>query len=107
MSRLNRHGYQVMVDLDLAWLDAMPRSLERDHIIEIVKWSVGALYPDPPSAPGIDAACDRRCAAATADSIADGKCQSNYDGECDWKECPQLVNYNPRGCPRRTPREDD
>lgn len=51
-TRLNRQAYQQLVDEDVAWLEKQPRTLEREHVILIVKSSVGWLY-DP--FPEIDA----------------------------------------------------
>lgn len=42
---LNRRTYQQMVDEDLRWLLAQPRTLERDHIEQIVRDSVAVYYP--------------------------------------------------------------
>jgi hypothetical protein len=44
-TKLNKAAFQRLVDENLEWLRKQPRTLEREHIIEIVKWSVGALYP--------------------------------------------------------------
>ena len=44
MSRLTRHAYEKMLREDLAWLDKQPRTLERDHIREIVKASPDLEY---------------------------------------------------------------
>ena len=44
---MNRDAYQKLVDENIEWLMKQPRSLERDHIVEIVKCSVGMIY-DPP-----------------------------------------------------------
>lgn len=30
--RLNEEAYTKLVDEDIAWLNGMPRSLERDHV---------------------------------------------------------------------------
>ena len=42
--KLNRAAYQKLVDEDVEWLLAQPRALERDHVIDIVKESVGYYY---------------------------------------------------------------
>ena len=46
---LNRKAYQELIDENLEWLYEQPSCLERHHIAEILRWSVGALYdgPDP------------------------------------------------------------
>lgn len=41
---INREAYQKLVDEDVAWIEAQPRTLERDHVIDIVKHSVSAIY---------------------------------------------------------------
>ena len=43
---LNRKGYEKLITEDLDWLMMQPRSLERDHIIDVLKASVDLLY-DP------------------------------------------------------------
>ena len=47
MSRLTRDAYARLVEEDLAWLRSLPRSLERDHVIEIVVASVDIYYLRP------------------------------------------------------------
>lgn len=43
---LNKSAYQKLVKEDLEWLQKQPRSLERDHIEQVLKWSIGQLYQD-------------------------------------------------------------
>lgn len=43
--RLNKLGYQQLIDEDIAWLEKIPRTLERDHIIVVLKASVDHEYP--------------------------------------------------------------
>lgn len=52
--RMNRAAYQRMVDEDVAWLESVPRTLERDHVIAIVRQSVEREYgpSDAASVPG-------------------------------------------------------
>lgn len=45
--KLNRWGYARLIKENLEWLDKQPRTLERDHIREIVLWSVKQLYGVP------------------------------------------------------------
>jgi hypothetical protein len=45
MMRLNKLGYQQLIDEDIAWLEKIPRTLERDHIIAVLKASVDHEYP--------------------------------------------------------------
>ena len=45
MMRLNKFGYQQLIDEDIAWLEKIPRTLERDHIIAVLKASVEHEYP--------------------------------------------------------------
>jgi len=47
---LNRQAYQQLVDEDLAWLAQQPRTLERDHIEQIIRWSIRVLYDGEPGA---------------------------------------------------------
>lgn len=46
-TKLTRSGYEAIVKGDLSWLLRQPRSLERDHIAEVVKASVDHEYPAP------------------------------------------------------------
>lgn len=54
MTKLTRSAYQKLIDEDLAWLDTLPRTLERDHVREIVRLSPKHEYgeyqlsPPPP-----------------------------------------------------------
>lgn len=41
---LNRRAYQRLIDEDLEWLDKQPRSLEREHIKDIVRLSPSREY---------------------------------------------------------------
>jgi hypothetical protein len=54
--RLNRSAYAKLVAEDAAWLEKMPRTLERDHILLILRCAVayeygpferGETYPEP------------------------------------------------------------
>jgi len=36
--RLNRQAYQRLIQEDIDWLLRQPRSLERDHVHEILLW---------------------------------------------------------------------
>lgn len=48
--RLNREAYQRLVDGNIDWLNKMPRTLERDHILEILKRAVDYEYgPESPT----------------------------------------------------------
>ncbi len=42
--KLNREAYERLIAEDIAWLESMPRTLERDHVIEIVKSSPRFQY---------------------------------------------------------------
>lgn len=44
--KLNRAAYQQLVDEDLEWLSKQPRTLEREHVIQIVRQSVDREYPE-------------------------------------------------------------
>jgi hypothetical protein len=45
MMKLNKLGYQQLIDEDIIWLEKIPRTLERDHIIAVLKCSVEHEYP--------------------------------------------------------------
>jgi hypothetical protein len=45
--KLNRAAYEKLVAEDVAWLELQPRTLERDHIIMIVKQSTDLYYAEP------------------------------------------------------------
>ena len=42
--RLNRCGYEKLIDEDRDWLETMPRTLERDHILAILDRAVAYEY---------------------------------------------------------------
>lgn len=42
---LNKTAYEKLIEENLAWLLAQPRTLERDHIEQIVRHSTAMLYP--------------------------------------------------------------
>jgi hypothetical protein len=65
--KLNRAGYEQLIAGDQAWLQRQPRTLERDHIMEIVKDSVRAYY-DPPGD------CPAAPMPGKAHEMRDGKC---------------------------------
>lgn len=46
-SKMTKKAYEQIIAEDIAWLEKQPRTLERDHIIEIVKRSPGYEYPPP------------------------------------------------------------
>ena len=41
---INREAYQKLIDEDIEWLLKQPRSLERDHIVNVLKNSVEWVY---------------------------------------------------------------
>lgn len=43
-SKMNRKAYEELIQEDLKWLKKQPRTLEREHIIEIVKSSPDREY---------------------------------------------------------------
>jgi len=45
MYRLNKEGYSQLIEEDIAWLEKIPRTLEREHIIAVLKASVEHEYP--------------------------------------------------------------
>lgn len=49
---VNRETYSKMIEEDLEWLNKQPRSLEREHVAEVLKDSIAILYDRKfPSAP--------------------------------------------------------
>ena len=44
MGMINKEAYQKLIDDDIEWLLKQPRSLERDHIVSVLKNSVERLY---------------------------------------------------------------
>lgn len=48
MYRLNKSGYEQLINEDIAWLEKIPRTLERDHIIAVLKASIEHEYPSQP-----------------------------------------------------------
>lgn len=49
--RLNRWGYQQLIDGNIEWLMKQPRSLERDHILMILQKAVEYEYGPGPNDP--------------------------------------------------------
>jgi hypothetical protein len=43
--KLTREDYEQLIDEDLAWLERMPSSLERQHIMQVLLASVEYEYP--------------------------------------------------------------
>ena len=41
---VNREAYRKLIDEDIEWLLKQPRSLERDHIVNVLKNSVEWVY---------------------------------------------------------------
>ena len=44
MEMINREAYQKLIDEDVVWILKQPRSLERDHIVSVLKNSVERIY---------------------------------------------------------------
>lgn len=44
---LNKSAYSKLVEEDIAWLESLPRTLERDHVVAILRESIDAFYPSP------------------------------------------------------------
>jgi hypothetical protein len=42
--KMSRSAYQKLIDEDIAWLMEQPRTLERDHIVQILRHSVETYY---------------------------------------------------------------
>jgi hypothetical protein len=62
--KLSRDAYQQLIDGDIAWLLEQKRTLERDHIIEVLKASPEHEY-GVGSKPKVADVCER-CGFATA-----------------------------------------
>lgn len=45
--RLNRESFEKLISEDLEWLMNQPRTLEREHVIQIVRDCVDMYYPRP------------------------------------------------------------
>ena len=44
---LNKSAYQKLINEDIQYLlDECPRTLERDHVIQVLEWSAKAYKPD-------------------------------------------------------------
>ena len=41
---VNRETYSKLIEEDLVWLNKQPRSLEREHVAEVLKDSITLLY---------------------------------------------------------------
>lgn len=42
--RINRESYERLIQEDIAWLNTMPHTLERDHIIDVLEDSTNRIY---------------------------------------------------------------
>ena len=42
--KVNREAYQKLIDEDVVWILKQPRSLERDHIVSVLKNRVERIY---------------------------------------------------------------
>ncbi|SRR6266700_8059675 len=45
-TQMNRSAYEQLIEEDVRALAGMPDTLERQHIEQILWWSIGALYPE-------------------------------------------------------------
>jgi len=43
---MNKSTYEAMIKENIEWLKKQPRTLEREHIIQIVEQSVNFYYPE-------------------------------------------------------------
>ena len=46
MGTLNRHGYVELIKGDLEVLNQLPYSMEREHIRQVLEYSVKAIYDE-------------------------------------------------------------
>ena len=44
---MTREAYAKIIAEDIAWCEAQPRTLERDHTILVLRQSIAAEYPRP------------------------------------------------------------
>lgn len=44
-TNMNSDAYRKLIDEDLEWLNKQPRTLEREHIKQIVEDSINLYYP--------------------------------------------------------------
>lgn len=58
--RLNRGSYEKLIAEDIAWLKQQPRTLERDHTLQVLEWSVDGLYQVRPTVPAVVAEIAQR-----------------------------------------------
>lgn len=56
--KLNQPSYDKLIAEDLQWLCSLPRTLERDHVIQIVEASSEHEYHECPGLAGHLADCD-------------------------------------------------
>lgn len=57
-SRVNRETYQRLIDEDISWLETVPRTLERDHVVLVLRQSVEHEYPTTAPAPAPSRSAD-------------------------------------------------
>jgi hypothetical protein len=93
--KLTRDAYQKLIDENLAWLETMPRTHERDHIAMIVRASPDYEYPSKAEA----VAGARRAATDDALHRAEAKlCMTvytnNHDKACDCGACFEVRTMN-------------
>jgi hypothetical protein len=95
IGRMNRASYERMIAENIEWLEQQPRTLERDHVIAIVKASAdheyGAGTPEP--APATCATCQYAGSASegTARVLSPGVARARARG---------LIPPSPRRCER-------
>ena len=70
-----RSAYADIIAEDIAWCEEQPRTLERDHVIAVLRHAVAAEYPRPLTDDD---------AKTWADDIIDG---------CDAEDLPRLIAY--------------
>jgi hypothetical protein len=60
--KLNKPGYEQLINEDIEWLEKkVPRTLERDHIVAVLKASIEHEYPE--------ATVKRGCGCASCESF--------------------------------------
>lgn len=65
--KMSRSAYQKLIDEDIAWLMEQPRTLEHDHIVQVLRYSVDMHHPVAARAVCLGATCTCRPRADWAD----------------------------------------
>jgi len=92
MLKLDRESYNRLLDEDLQWLELQPRTLEREHIMEVLRWEKKESVHYPSSASRL-----------LAEALKAVEWVPEYEGQimvCPW--CDQYKEYGHwANCPRQ------